>query len=368
MGSPMCFPAGAGNWKSRVRVLAAAAMVFLLACLAITALTGPEDYLRQFFFRRSFVQLVTLLVASLIVVLLGRRAACLARDRREWQAYRQHGEKALPAALAEQLRTVREELVQRGDAAAADCAKRIAQDGKDQLEAEYETIQVLACALPALGLLGTMLGLSTALFTAFSGEAAGPQSVRQFVAALATALDTTVLGMFCALPALATAWSLKRGESRLHAQYASLLQGSLPTVAPGPNVASPAGGPAPAVGLEPLRGELRVIAAGVLAEAKQLFQDLLADSAAVHRHQVAAAVQDVFRAQRGRERRMVVKVAALVSRRLSRSIDAAGQRVSQHNGQVAAGLIREFRQLNGALRKTVPNEVLIRYQHNGQPC
>lgn len=87
-------------------------------------------------------------------------------------------------------------------------------------------LEVVIGAAPLIGLLGTVTGL-TQVFSGFSAETGLPDPAT-FIAGIALALNTTVLGLAIAIPALAAhAYLLRRVESlaaRIGLGVQSLLQ------------------------------------------------------------------------------------------------------------------------------------------------
>ncbi|TVP76919.1 MAG: MotA/TolQ/ExbB proton channel family protein [Puniceicoccaceae bacterium] len=94
----------------------------------------------------------------------------------------------------------------------ADALKAYTRVEVSRMERGIFMLEVVIGAAPLIGLLGTVTGL-TAVFSGFSAETGLPDP-GAFIAGIALALNTTILGLAIAIPALAAhAYLLRRVES-----------------------------------------------------------------------------------------------------------------------------------------------------------
>ncbi|MBL7040050.1 MAG: MotA/TolQ/ExbB proton channel family protein [Pirellulaceae bacterium] len=334
----------------RCNAFQGAAVLLGLTLLGVIVISDPGDRLYAFILDRSCVQLLTLYVACLVALLLSGRAQRYRQDRVRFQALKQGNDRP-PAALAEQLSAVHAASEQ-GVAAATACAKRLAQRQQEGLDKDYDAVHFLAGCLPALGLFGTMLGLSRALFTAFSAGSLEADSVQTFVTALSTAMDTTVLAMACAVPLFAAAWGLRRLENELADQNAAYIRDQFDLEELAAADRTP----------EVLQAELRKLTRRMAKEVRSTFDELLRSSADTFRESLQSAVQEVFAPQRERDATMVREVARHLTDSVTQSARTMGELVQQHNTRMAEDMIDELGQLKEALHNRTPEEVIIRYR------
>jgi biopolymer transport protein ExbB/TolQ len=335
-----------GTWK-RVAVVGSSAALFGLVHGALLAVLHSGDRMYAFFYERSCVQHVSLYVTCLVAVLLLERARGQRRERARLAA---PGHSA-----SEDLAAVASVYEKQGIAAATECIERLTAKRQTEAQRAYDGFRFLIGVLPALGLLGTLLGLSDALFAAFSGGTLDSATLRQFVTGLATAMDATVLGMAAAAPLVGGVWFLSRREEALVALFAEHLRRRFDLQDFSPANRS----------TDVLQAELRRLTRKIADEAQLAFGKLLETSAQTYREQLEHAVQAVLAAQRAHDERMVHKLATDVGSSLRGSLDTVGDLIKEHNGQMAEVVIREVGQLRTALRRRTPEEVIIRYQEEG---
>lgn len=341
----------------RIFTLLVPALFVAAGCAALASVEGPGDRLYEMVFRRSFVQFITLYVFALAASLLAVRAIRYGRARREFAA--QHGAGSPAGArglLAEQLSKVRATLLERGGKAAIARADALAQAQAERIARGYEGLSALASLLPALGLFGTILGLSSALFHAFGG-ASGARSIEPFVTGLGTALDTTVLGALGAFPVFGFSWILCRMENDLAARQAAGVRAAFglddlerlqaETTAPRPDDASAL------PDVEVFRAELRAITAGITQEAVVAFGQALAGSVEGLRASVDAALNALVRDQKANQERAQAELA--------KSLGAIRTVVDQHGTRATALIESGLSRLAKLLRRRTPDEVIIRY-------
>ena len=354
-----------------VFVMVAATVIFEAFCGAIRSTAGPGDRLYEFFFCRSAVQLATMYVCALAITLLLFRAIRHLghRVRLSWAESR-NGSARLPKALVKHLNAVRNQLTRNGAAAAVSRAENIAQEHEAAVRRAYEPIGFLGGLLPALGLFGTVLGLSNSLFAAFAGGTVGPEAVQQFVTALATALDTTVLAMACAIPVFAAIWLLSRLEAGLGDRYAALVCKAFQTEKLNAALAGAAASTSPPAAspesVDVFRAELRAVTAEIASQTQVAFAELLRSAAKSHEQHVDRSLQRVLDHQRNREETTGDKIAVRVADRLGKSVDSMYKLIEKHNGRATKHMLREFRRLETALRERTPEEVILRFNHNGK--
>jgi biopolymer transport protein ExbB/TolQ len=178
-------------------------ILFVLILSALHFIVRQGSQLFEFFFARSFVQYVTIYIFAFTVILLGSRTIFFLRNTQQFNAARK-GKRI----LSDQTKTVNEVLMKSGAEAAISFVNHMIKEEKNKISKSYEIINFLLCSLPACGLFGTMLGLSNSLFTAFSAGVGREKGIQQFVTALSTALDTTVLAMACAMFLGGFAWNM----------------------------------------------------------------------------------------------------------------------------------------------------------------
>lgn len=171
-------------------------------------LDDPSKF-HAFLYERSLIQWLTVGVLLFVFPILVDR---IIRAARLSAAVREHGAAArrrtdeLAQAVGMRVEAVQRcKLVHGQEAAAAYCAELRADDESD-LDRVYGLVANAMQLMLALGFLGTVWGVSQSVFGSFAnlGNATTSelkQSLQGFTAGLATALDTTVLGILCSLAA-----------------------------------------------------------------------------------------------------------------------------------------------------------------------
>ena len=337
-----------------LQVLLAAGVLLGLVHVVVYQFSEPADRLYQFLYERGPVQYTIPFVACLVMVLLFERINRYRWNSRRFKAL-ERGQGQAPKELADQLEVVSATYDKHGPTAAVARVEKVAQDHDKRIDKAHETINYIACSLPALGMFGTMLGLSKSLFVAFGSGEKGPAAVHMFVAALGTAMDTTVLGMACVVPLCGCAWLLCRFEHELGDQYSAYVQRQLDL----DDVA------ASDKTVHVLTAELRCLTGKIAEEAKAAFEQILKDSANTYRENLEQAVETVFSLQRRHDKNMVRKVAAELAAGLGQSVHRVSDLLEQQNDRHAENMIQHVGQLEKALQNRTPEEILIRYQHNG---
>jgi hypothetical protein len=114
-----------------------------------------------------------------------------------------------------------------------------------------------------------------------------------------------------------------------------------------------------------LQAELRRVTRKIAAEAEATFGKMLQHAGEALQTHLARAVEEAFASQRKHEQDILGKMADNVAGRLAHSLQDMGIRLERHNGQLAEGMIQQVGQLERALRNRTPEEVIVRYRHNG---
>jgi biopolymer transport protein ExbB/TolQ len=334
-----------------LRMLAAAGVLLGMTHVLMLQFTTPADRFHMFLYERGPVQHITLFVTCIAGAMLWARVSQYCGRRKQFN--RCQAEKSPPPDLAQRLQAVEKALSKDGMSAALSQAGQLADDQAARTHKAHETLTHIIGILPVLGLLGTLLGLNEGLFVAFGSGTAKTESVMQFVAALATALDTTILAAFCSVPLFTAAFLLGRAEKDLDDQYAAQVrrQFNLRELPESETTA------------RVLQGELRKVVSRIAVEAKAAFARILEDSADAYRDRLAQAVDEAFSAQRKHEMSLIEKLAAEVASGLGQSVHRVGDLLERHNGRLAEDMICHFGQLERTLRDGTPKELVIRYQH-----
>jgi len=350
----------------RILVIVASIALMAIMCFAISSLIEPGSRIYGMIFDRGPIQFLTLYAFALIVTLLCCRLVIYFHTRRQLQRLEEgnYGWRNHEFSLGEHLHTVRKLLAKHSGKAALSCTEDFARKRKDNIHKAYELINFLVCSLPAFGLLGTMLGLSKALFTAFSEGKARPESVDLFVSSLGTALDTTVLALICALVVGAFVWLLNRSENELIERETNFICNlfSLGQVHfKSKDVKTKHSvDKHHFVSVENLKDEIQPLITEILAKTVSKFDKSLQNVAESCRDGVSQAVDEILRKQRTHEEIAVEKIAE----NLNESIDRIGTVIARHNNHAANTVASGLRHIVGTLDKRIPNELVIRYNHD----
>ena len=206
-------------------ILGIAADLVIMFCCGVSWLFVKGDWIYDFIFYRSFVQFVTLFVFSLAMTLISCRFIRYFRSKRDVRRIQRckDWKEIGDSPLSNHIEEVTDTLARHGARAAFSHVERFAQQQQEEAQRANDVINFLLCSLPALGLFGTMLGLSSALSAAFSKGNFGSDSIQMFVKSLGTALDTTVLALICSLVAGSTIWLLNRLEKIFYQQQTTII-------------------------------------------------------------------------------------------------------------------------------------------------
>jgi biopolymer transport protein ExbB/TolQ len=342
--------------KKRAILILIAVVLVVFFHQFVRLVANPGDRLFDFFFARSFVQYLTLFTFAYTLILLSDRFVHYLHNKKELQNavkfkkdWQLHG-----GILAEQLKVLNETLVKNGISGVIPQIRKQQAQLKQETSRVYEAINALVCLLPALGLFGTVLGLSNSLFTAFSGNAVGSEAIRKFVGALAIALDTTVLGLACSIIAGICVRLMVRLEEVLceyrekflrQLLHLDKLAHSSPAVAAGATNAIQ-----PAADIDVFRTELRAITNEIVSHIKMSLEGFWVGMANKQFKYNQAAID---------------KVADSIASRLNNTISKLTVVVEKHNNHTAKVFAAQVRTLEHSINRRIPNEVIVRYEHNG---
>ncbi len=91
----------------------------------------------------------------------------------------------------------------------------LAESDASRAQASYGLVRIVVWAIPMLGFLGTVVGITMAIALIGDEQVAQKSSTDAMVAALATAFDTTGLALALTIPLMFAKFSVERFESRL---------------------------------------------------------------------------------------------------------------------------------------------------------
>lgn len=315
---------------SRLRIVVAAAVLLGVAHAVVHQVAGPGDRLYAFIYERGFVQHLILGVTACIVVLLYFHRRQHRRDASRLSVL-EGGAGDGPAVLATALQQVGRLHAEYGALAARSRLDRFVENQSKAVRKAYEIVNFLIGSLPALGLIGTMLGLSDTLYAAFS-HGFGSDSVEQFVSGLATALDTTVLAMVCA--AVLVAWSFlqARQESHLVDQYAQYVRQHFALSQ------MPDGDGTPFA----VYVELAHLTKRIGQDAKAMFADVLATSVAALRETLSDASEKLVAEHRQSELEAIQSVGRKIVDQGEQAVQLVPKLLARHQAELAARMSQEL--------------------------
>jgi biopolymer transport protein ExbB/TolQ len=327
--------------------VAVSLVLAILICIAVYLL-GPDNRVFVMLFHRGPVQYLTLYAFSLIIILSINRLIVHICEKRQLNGVEdgKYGWQNNESALSKHLHAVRKMLSQNKCGAASLCVENFARQRKDDVHKSYELIHFLMGSLPAFGLLGTVLGLSDAMFRAFSSGQFGPASIKLFVSALGTALDTTVLALVCSLPAGMLVWLINRREIELVESETKFVKSvfSLNT----PSVSQAEHTENEVFSMKDFKKEMQSLVAQIVAE-----------TISKGCEGVGKAVDEILSRQQIHEETAVKKIAG----NLNKSIESMNNVIIRNNNHAANTMVSGLRYIIGTLDKRVPNELVIRYNH-----
>jgi biopolymer transport protein ExbB/TolQ len=358
--------------ETRTKILThVLAAVLLALCFVLVAATfGVGSRVYGFLFERGVVQVAILYVFVVAMVLLARRATAHLRGRKAFGGHGQRepgGDSAEGRRLSDRVTQVRRVLVSAGGAASLRCARETSRDESEAIADYYEVIDFIASVLVGLGLFGTVLGLSNSLFQAFSSGGESGHAVQMFVAALSTALDTTVLGLMTAGVVSVSGRMLERSEMARSDANDQWVRGALHLDELEESLARASEGvpgTPRASDQEIARAELRAIAASVADGATTRFAEFIEDMADAHRAALATIAAETAAHSR-REEELVE------NRRWQEEVLEGLTAIREILGSQGDGLTdaikREIEGLEKSLHETRPTEVVLKYHSVQHP-
>jgi biopolymer transport protein ExbB/TolQ len=245
-------------------------------------------------------------------------------------------------------------------------AECFAQRQREDTQRAYDVINFLVCSLPALGLFGTMLGLSGALSAAFSEGSLGSDSIKTFVSSLGTALDTTVLALGCAMVAGSTAWLLNRMENLLLQQQTAVIHAV--SGLDGFNLQLNADRPASSRDTrdldiaETVRTEVQALLAENVAKITSRFDGCLEGLEELARMSVERSAQSNSIDGQGINR---ANLAEAITSCLDNAMERIGELIITHNGDAIKNVTSALNRFAGAIDERIPRELVISYNRNG---
>jgi len=349
-----------------------AAALFFLICRFVTEFSAPGDRIYDFFFRRGFVQMITMAVFSLTATTLffrfldslfwGRKMRIAAEKGPGWILR--------SGPFGRYLAETQRLLAEKGEREASSYADRIVRSMEREAGKAQEAMSFLTGSFPALGLLGTVLGLSGSLHSAFSGGALGADAVQKFVAALSTALDTTVLGIICALPAFGISWVLGRRERSLIAKFSEIFSRiysaeKVSADGPGRAKAVSAGDPLSAA-TAAFRQEIQELIEKIAGEAARHYETAFKSSLESFQQSLKISMADAAGERKSWEDRMIETTSRVMSDRLQEAGQSLIRNIASQDRRLADEIVGGLKELEKALYHRIPEEVIIRYNgHNG---
>lgn len=201
------------NGHSHLATCLAAIGLVGLAYAGLSVCLSRESWAYRFFFERSFVQWVTLgvflfglgvLVERLVVY--GREARALGRIKRG------EGDTARGSVVWQRHTRLLSFMHTRPSEDVQPYATYLAECDAAELESGYCLLGDVVQMLPLLGFFGTVLGLTIGLQQQFLAQGAGGHA---FAQAIATAFDTTLLGLACTILMILFQRPLRKREEAL---------------------------------------------------------------------------------------------------------------------------------------------------------
>jgi biopolymer transport protein ExbB/TolQ len=186
-----------------IAVLSTAASLWALVHLIEPLLTNPQP-VHDFFFNRSPIQWLTLTAFFFTLTALAHRVWSHARVRSALHALTEQALEADSTLVSQRCARVQECKVRVGSGAAARYNRDLAQRDEESLERVYGLFNQALQFIVALGLFGTIWGISQQMLSSFATlDSGNPEHLKtllsSFGVALSTALDTTILALVCSL-------------------------------------------------------------------------------------------------------------------------------------------------------------------------
>ena len=343
-----------------------AGLIGTATCLGMVAygigpLLADPTALHDFFFARSAIQWVTLFVFCLAGTILADRWLRV-RRLRAGLAGLALGRPPRDGAVADRLRALSQRKHGHGAGAAAALRRELAALDVEQSGRTYGLVANAVQLMLALGFLGTVWGISRALFGSFGVlGAVSPDELQAglgaFVGALGTALDTSVLGLVTGLSITVASAALQWFETGTLEELDRLVAQALVIDAVSADRPQP---------LDGLQSELTRIGAGLVEETQRALGAVVASCAQQYEATLQAVVDRQATRLDAHAERLLEHAGRVVAEQLAGSLQA----VEREGEQLRGALVSELRDIASRLQR-VP-EVSIRYPSangtaDGQP-
>jgi len=295
-----------------------------------------ESWVYKFFLERSPVQWAILYVFACGVVALLRRLGAYLGERRALRSLRARkmdGQR--PSLTWWRFRRFRSYLVHRGFDGAQDYARTLAENDASELDAAYAFIGDVIQMLPMLGFFGTVLGLSVGLYNYFLTPNAHA-NISAFTRALATAFDTTLLGLACTIIIISLQRPLRKRDDVLLAELNRSIDDYYFSILPSRQEVSRGREERCEATLQRLDAELRQARRVVAAEARGIASACATAVSTAAREMAAAARRVIDESRAAQEAFRQEVVAALTSQ----FVPGVEQAVETHAGRCAENLER----------------------------
>jgi biopolymer transport protein ExbB/TolQ len=209
--------------KLRLQVGHALATVIVLEVLylSLRALLTPGVWVYEFIFHRSIIQWFTLALYVFTLVILVDRFVSHRREERALRGMGSSPRGTRPDSdfAAERFRRTDAALAKQSKREVADQTQMWLDEDRDSLNGAHSTIMDFVQVMLGLGFLGTIAGLDQSFFAALGAHGGGidavTNSMAQFAKGLATALDTTLLGLGCGMTVTLLSLLTRSREERL---------------------------------------------------------------------------------------------------------------------------------------------------------
>jgi hypothetical protein len=296
---------GARQFAAFVTTALVATAAFLGAILyGVEPRLADPAALHAFLFERTPIQWCTLAVFFFVVSVLVHRVV-QQRQIRAQLARLESGRPPRHGVVAERLQVLSACKRTRGADGAPALRRELGARDEEQLGRTYGLLQNAVQLMLALGFLGTVWGISRSLFDSFlllSGAETDQLRAGQqgFAGAMATALDTSVLGLVTSLLATILMAGIQWGEASVHGQLDDLVGEALALNGVTGNAA-----PAPARLEEELSGLSQALAAAT------------SRAAAAYEARLAQALEHHLARLDERERRAAEHLSEAIARSLS---------------------------------------------------
>lgn len=346
-----------------VLVLGVATAAFLVLWQALGLVLGGR--LHAILFDRGPLQAVTAYLAVVAAALLADRAMTHLRTALRFRCTRdrESGVPEVPEDLARQLDDVRDAVRRQGTGAAVPAARHAADRHRSGVRRGYSVVYLITCTLPAVGLLGTMTAVSSALGRVAADGVVGPAAVGQVLAALGTGLDLAILAVALAVPLAVATRLLARSEEELAERYADYVRREF-------RLDGLESGGRPADGL---RREFRSLARRLAGDARGAFHDVLQDAAdgcrddlgealTAHGEALRQSLSEALARRDEQDGASARRLAEVLGGAMGRLTDQLREAIAANNARLVEGVVSQLAPVQQALRDQAPRELVFRYQ------